>query len=165
MPPKISIVPIKPRGMLCNTLLAEQGLSERSIQRTKVSLFYFARQNIFNQICHSALKEKEKSFRRSPLQRFIIQGHGGDSRRVFIDVVSRVFPYTLKNECEKKKNCSNRPESVYLVVHISCHYKQRSHSFCTLHNELLFHFLHCFSDFSSIVLIFSGRRTMSNHGN
>lgn len=31
MPPKISIVPIKPRGMLCNTLLGEQGLSEQSI--------------------------------------------------------------------------------------------------------------------------------------
>lgn len=28
MPPKISIMPIKPRGMLCNTLFAEQGLSE-----------------------------------------------------------------------------------------------------------------------------------------
>lgn len=63
MPPKISIMPIKPRAMLCNTRFAEQGLSERSIERTKVSLFYFARQNIFNQICHSALKEKAKSFR------------------------------------------------------------------------------------------------------
>ena len=63
MPPKISIMLIKPQGMLCNMLLAEQGLSERRMERTKLSLFYFAGQNIFNQICHSALIEKAKSFR------------------------------------------------------------------------------------------------------
>lgn len=126
MPPKISIMLIKPLGMLCNMLLTEQGLSERSMERTKLSLFYFARQNSFNQICHSAfIDRKGEIIPRSPLQRFIIQGH---CRRVFIDVVFRVFPYALKMNVKKFVRIALK--AFYLVVHISCHYKQRSHSFC-----------------------------------